>query len=793
MKRSVPVAVVMSIVMLLSMLASCSSVKKENDVVKEDDPWYESTRFKLDKAVSQNDELSDSVICTSDDRIFSVYCFSGDRWGSSRTVIDTYDNTGTLINRQDVICPELENSRIVRVYSLSADPDGKNIEAIIHLMSAGQGGAVFADIDTETGIVSNIKEVFGKEATKAKRSEASISTITGMGDYAVAVLDYYSGYTFGYQLLLFKNTEFISELDLSTVNLNYLYYGFSIDPSANSLYAAGTADGEAITMEFDMANGKLKNTKSFQMSDDTSINFAEYTATDKGDLVKIDSLGNIVKLDVNTMTPKTVVDTNWYTPYFSSLDTDQSTTPQISSCSENRTVIKDIESTAYGCDEYVCNEYVRILMKADKNPNASKKIIELALPPNSGVTDYLARTIYEFNKTDNEYLIRVWDKYKTGFVVGRAYGDIEKDEQEVFKMIQDLKGDDAPDIAIGIQKNYAMRDDVFMDLTDFLDPEVLDKQYSNIFEAGRINGKLYFLPVTLEIDGLVTNEDLLEDGAVGITFEEYDDLVNGEMHGFSPYDYPTSMFYNKRSFVLSCIDTKSAIEGENISFGTDQFRAAVEYAKDNFEYDDETSIPHDYLDDWTRYRGECYYAEIGDYLDFVHACCKTEGYYKIIGTPSVDASGPRFKALETISVSATTDMKDGCRKFLNFLFSGAAVNSGKCEFRQIVTNREIMRKNVESLNGINNKAYDRYMASIKSGAIIPSAGMDKVTGDKAATEDMAESFLNSLSTISTYYYEDYTIVKFTLEELAPYYAGDRSLDDAIRYLNDRTTKYIREM
>ena len=85
------------------------------------------------------------------------------------------------------------------------------------------------------------------------------------------------------------------------------------------------------------------------------------------------------------------------------------------------------------------------------------------------------------------------------------------------------------------------------------------------------------------------------------------------------------------------------------------------------------------------------------------------------------------------------------------------------------------------------------MASIKSGAIIPSAGMDKVTGDKAATEEMAESFLNSLSTISTYYYEDYTIVKFTLEELAPYYAGDRSLDDAIRYLDDRTTKYIREM
>ena len=58
---------------------------------------------------------------------------------------------------------------------------------------------------------------------------------------------------------------------------------------------------------------------------------------------------------------------------------------------------------------------------------------------------------------------------------------------------------------------------------------------------------------------------------------------------------------------------------------------------------------------------------------------------------------------------------------------------------------------------------------------------------------MRESFLESLGSISIYYYEDYTIVQFTLEELAPYYAGDRTLDDVIMYLNDRTTKYIREM
>ena len=177
----------------------------------------------------------------------------------------------------------------------------------------------------------------------------------------------------------------------------------------------------------------------------------------------------------------------------------------------------------------------------------------------------------------------------------------------------------------------------------------------------------------------------------------------------------------------------------------------------------------------------------------MHACFKEKGSYKLIGTPSVDAAGPRFKALETISVSATTDVEDGCKKFLNYLFSGSHLAAGDYTFRQIVTNREIMNQNIENLTIVNNDAYDRYLASVQSGVFRPVVGLDKATGDKHSTDDMRESFLESLSTISIYYYEDSTIVQFTLEELAPYYAGDRSLDDVILYLNDRTTKYIREM
>ena len=793
MKKIKFLALVLCVAILMPVSTSCKAGQKAGNVVKADDPWYESTKFKIEKDVSEKDDFLTSCQFATDDRLFDLYSSTTDRGATYKTLLDAYDFDGNLLSRLEVSCPKLKDFRISSIFSCTSDQEGKILRTTLYVHAEDFHKAVFADIDTSTGIVSNIKAAFDE---KTDRNRGYLWGFESAGEYTIAKLDKSDAGMMDYQLFLYKGNEYVCELDLSAEKLMVLYDGFSIDESNDSLYISGCITSGIVTLEFSLKNGKLKSQKSFLDSDAKSVNFGEYTVTNNGEMCKIDSRGNIERINLNSMTPETVIDSNWYTPYFFyNLNNNKFfVTSKILSCTDNRTVIYDSEQITYACMDYDCTEYIRVLKKADKNPHAGKKIIEIALPLNDGITDYLARAIYEFNKTDNEYLIRVWDKYKTGFVIGRiAVATGDENEQQLYKMIQDLKGDEAPDLALNIQKNYAMRDDVFMDMTDFLDPEVMNKQFGNIIEAGRINGKLYFLPITLEIEGLVTKTEILKDGAVGITFEEYDKLVKDKMFGFSPYDYPDSEVYNKRSFILSCIDTKRAIDGDKIEFGTDQFRTAVQYAKEHFKYDDLDSTPIEVLHDWSRYRGKCYYAKMSDYLDYVHDCYTSNDPYSIIGTPSVDASGPRFKAIETISVSATTDVKDGCKKFINYLFAGNAFASGECNFRHIVTNKEIMKKNIETLAIHNNEAYKYFEAQVESGVFIPAAGLDKATGDKYATDVMAEIFLNSLSTISIYYYEDYSIVKFLDEELAPYYAGDRSLDDAIKIINDRTTKYVREM
>ena len=793
------VSVVMAAAMLMSVLTSCKAGKIGRNVVKADDPWFNTTRFELAQDLGQYDTIGSSYeICASNDRVFFLYCYSTDRWATSKTVIDTYDFDGNMLSRTFVSSPD--GITLNEINTIHADPDGKTITAVVEYWSESGFGPAFMDIDIETGTASNLKPIINDQ-TKPRIKDYAYMFFANNGAYTLAfsLIGRSSGTETPYQLFLFKDTEFVCELDVSTSNIREFYLGFSIDESTNSFYIAGLEDTDNVSAEFDLQTGVLKSKTSFMDMDDNEVNFSEYTATSDGNMCKMDSLGNIMKIDLSTMTPVTVIDNSWYNPLFHQITSgedefrDNFFESDILSCNEERTVIHEVDTRIYGTEDYSRREFITVISKADENPNVGKEIVELALPPNSSISAYLAKSIYEFNQTDDEYIIRIWSKYNTGLTIGRTLATVNEDDQKIYEMIQDIKSDEAPDLAISIQQNYAMRDDVFMDMTGFLDQDVLDKQFTNIIEAGKIDGKLYFLPVTLEIEGLVTNAELIKDGAVGITFDEYDRLMEEYMYGYSPYDYPGSRSYNRNSFILSCIDTKSAIEGETVNFGTEQFRTAIEYAKDKFMYEDESSIPPEYIYDYNRNRGECYYKKIGYYLDFVHACCKSSGNYKIIGTPSVDASGPRFKALETISVAANTDMEEGCRKFINYLFSGAAFSNDNCDFWEIVTNKEIMAKNIDALTLKSNEAFEALEAAKRSGAVMQTGGAEKLFGDKMATDEMRESFLSSMATISTYYYEDHRIVEFVLEELAPYYAGDRTLDDAITILDDRVTRYVREM
>lgn len=794
MKKFKFTAFALAVLMLQPMLLSCAKNKNEI-LIKEDDPWYESYRFKLQSEKLDAEMMTSSVVSYNGGKIYHMYSLINleDYDNYNRTVLDTYDEIGNLLNRIELKNPA--NYKITNIETIRSK-DGNTVEAIAELFAGRGFDTAVIEIDLENGNVSEPGFLKDKDGNTLEISEGGVDTgvseVYVAGDYLVPVI-YTAGTdgSTGTHAFSFKDSEYRSELDFAGIPTVYRLDTVSYDPMNNLLVVVGyTVSDGPVMIGFDADTGAMIKYGKYDIQNEDKADIGNYNTIDTGELYNIDLLGNITTFDTKTQEARTVIGNNWYTPYFYDFSLENIT---LVTCSSDVAVIHTQKETGYSTVFSGLDETVTILKKADKNPNAGKRVIELATPIDQPVSEYLSDAIYEFNRSDNEYLIRVWSKYKEGIVAGRDISVLDQDDEKMYTMIQELKGSEAPDIAIGIQKNYAMRDDIFEDLTGYLDQEVKDLQFTNIIDAARIGDKQYFLPVTLEIEGLVTDTSLIEDGACGISFEDYDRMIKEDLDGFSPYDYPLSEYNYRKDFVLSCIDTKSAIEGTDINFGTEQFRTAIEYSAENIAEDGfvKPFNTNSFSDELKRVRTGCRYDRIGSYVDFIHACSSDKGEYTIIGTPSVDASGPRFRAKETISVISSSDVKDGARKFINFLFSGAGYSDSGRAFAGIITNKAVMEKNTSITTKENNAGYE---TDIKFGELM--SGMDDyavVFGYKPATESMERNFMNSLDSISIYYYDDPVITAFIVEEIAPFYAGDRTLDASVTILNDRVNTYIKEM
>ena len=64
-------SLVLCAAVLMPVFTSCKAGNKGSSVVKEDDPWYESTKFELVFDRKKGEDGCDSFISVSNDRIFS--------------------------------------------------------------------------------------------------------------------------------------------------------------------------------------------------------------------------------------------------------------------------------------------------------------------------------------------------------------------------------------------------------------------------------------------------------------------------------------------------------------------------------------------------------------------------------------------------------------------------------------------------------------------------------------------------------------------------------------------------
>ena len=779
------VSVALSLFLISGMMTACkkSAKTKKSITVAKEDPWYESSRFSLQMEKSDTDMLmADSSPEYIGGKIYSTYATYNLETSEEKAKLEVYSEDGTKENTLEITFPD-GDMRVQEIYSLVPNDDGKTAIALLGVFNGGFE-SYFVNLNLETGEASDITPAQDKSGQMLQL----ISSATRVGNYvAVQSMNLMTGDTL---LYFYEGMSLLCEMDMTSLPGLGNIDAFSYNEKTKTAYAnVEMITGEKYNCELDLSSGQFTNKTPFVTGGDNAETLTDYQCTGQGDLLRVDTLGNIFKYNVETNTEEKVLDNNWYSPYFYDFNPEKNFDIRILHFSDEKIVLYFYGDDGFPTARIMPENYsILVLTKAASNPHEGKKVIEISAPLDGSFSDYLSSAIVSFNETDPEYLIRIWSKYNTGIKAGRGFAILDPQIERAYTLVRELESSDCPDIVVNMDKKEAMNDKTLLDLSSFLDEDVKQGLFDNILEASKVDGKLYFIPVTLEVEGMIVKEDDVGKDKVGMTFEEYASYVENTLSGVQPYDYPESEYNYRDVFMMSCVDIKAATEGEKVDFDSEQFRKAADYAKANFmENRKDPDVTTLFAEEELRPRPDGRYVHMTNFPEYVKNCAGEQDACSVIGTPSVTGQGPRFKAQESVSVTAKTSQQEGCKKFINYLLSGKFVPDDSLTFSSICINKDVMKKEISLIADYYNEIYTFEMEY----GLFDKSQL-KTMGFKEATDTMQQKFFDMLSTLSVYYMEDIQIRDIINEELAAYYAGDKSMDDVIRFINDRVDKYINE-
>ena len=453
-------------------------------------------------------------------------------------------------------------------------------------------------------------------------------------------------------------------------------------------------------------------------------------------------------------------------------------------CFEDRFVLFGVNNTSGAYDEKKADKANFIeLIKADNNPHAGKTVLELFSP--HGVEDKrLSEAILFFNETNDKHFI----EYSTRYDINDYYNNSDYDDNndDVWYMTKlkgsslfsnklaiDIMNGDGPDILINTSSFVQINNsNCLADLTPYvkdLDPE---RYFINIIEGSKIDGKIYQLPISFEIEGIQTKKANAGSSGKGYTYEDYSKFVDEVMNGKDPILYGQATYF---SVLFSNIGDEF-ITNNKVDLSKPEFAELADFVRDN------VSEKGTSFNNW-------YQATLSDgpfpnavyREDTVGHCRGIRNYYEFAswlgvrygkgvtmqGIPSPDGRGPRFIPSCSVAVSSQAVDIKACGEFVKILLS-EDIQTRYARDDNFVVNREVFKNVGAEVIGFWNNLDVEY-----------------TTQDI----DFVEKIILSCSRIK---YEDSDISIILIEEMPPYFLGQKDLDAVIKIAQDRIQKVLDE-
>ncbi len=789
------------------------SESRSGDKISSDDPWFDSNLLKVDIPVDGSRPLEYTYprLAGVDDKYIVVLTSGYYKMPTGNDVDwNNFNYNDYAINILSVL--DRNSKDIVNSIDLTKDlPKNGYIDSAsytdgkITTRCTTYDDATYSMSTTETDIDPISGNVLDKrDLGNDEEDNSSIERTFKVGEYKIDTSINWDNDDNAYYVLYITDPNGDRDkVKLKETGVNIYDIPLILSVGNDKAIIPARTENDTKYYELDLKNGSVDpaNEKEYNWLDFDSI-YNSFTAPD-GTIYFTTSIG-ISKIDLKNKRTEEIFNYSW--------------------CGVNRSIISYLELVECSDDgfvlageNYAYNPYQNSSVsdfiivefnKASKNPHAGKKILEMYSAYGS-VNEEIGDAIIQFNENSKDYFIEVTDRYSNDSDYDYSNINSEDDWENLSNKINaemsnalamDIMNGEGPDILLNTSDLGQLNNTNYLvDLSPYIGNLDSGKYFTNVLEEAKVDGNLYQFPVCYTIEGIHTDAKYAGASGVGFTTKEYEKFLNETLNGTDVIPAGQAIYFTK---LFNNMSEKFIVDGK-ADFSSAEFEQLAEYVKDNvqlnskswdemYNYDDAVTDVA-YAVGTTVFKGDYSYSEdkavfcttygISNYFSNM---VQYQGTNTILGIPSTDGRGPRIAPYFSIAVSAQAENVDACGEFVKLLLSDDVQKSLALSDNFVLSREAFREAGKVAVEYYNGEGGD-YMV-----AYDPKTGMpvdnSRLTFSEKNIDDM-EKIIDSCSGMNS---SDASINLILIEEMQPYFLGQKDLKNVATVAQDRVQKVLDE-
>lgn len=423
-----------------------------------------------------------------------------------------------------------------------------------------------------------------------------------------------------------------------------------------------------------------------------------------------------------------------------------------------------------------------ILTKTPASEIQQKEIITLGMIYSSTDTN---RAVINFNKSSDTYRIQVIDYSQTGS--GEEYQDI------INRFNNDLTSGNGPDIFDLSNLNMKMlaQKGIIEDLNPYLekDEDIHKEDYfASVLNAFSADGRLCSIPDSVYINTVIgKTSDVGE--KPGWTLDDLMALVESKPEGTEVFDYATREYILQMCLMFSFDEFVNWETGECNLNGED-FIKVLEFAnrfesQEKYQYDEDAPSTPSKIQDGTLLLMSTSFSSVQDYQMYRAMFGEP---VTMIGYPTISGSGNALSGQNCFAINANSKNKDAAWQFIkSFLTPEHYENSDVWGFPTLIS----------AYNKVNEEYMTPEYYEDENGEQVEQSkggwGWDDFDIDLyAAKQEEVDAITDLINSCDRSYSYDTQLMEIINEEAAPFFEGQKTVQDVADIIQSRVKMYVSE-